>query len=216
MQWRHDTLPLSVRRLQLTFVNESAISYKQLAEAFVTGHTGSNGFTELTVLLLSVGMWLWIHRIVIHSVRRAAEGKFLLLRRLLPPPSAAARAGSFARLLPPLLLEYALLVWPILFSMTLGAEWALQIFAAQIAAIPVLLLTHRAVFGELLLHTGAFRSTPSSSSTAAASGAAPASSSDALVLQRLDRAPKLFITNYRTSLMIYTSIAILAVGQSNR
>lgn len=225
--WSALTLPASVQKLQLHFSNPAAVSYKDVAEAFVTGHAGDEGFGGLAVLLLTAGMWLWLHHLLTISLRRAAATRPLLLH-LLPPsrslaPIAAARNNrpSFSRLLLPFAFEWALLVWPVLWSMTLGADCAFELLAAQVAACAAIVLAHRAVFGEWSISLAAFRPAtphPRSSQTTSMPPTTTTTrqltvASEGAMLRRLNEPPKLFISNYRASLMIYTSVAILAVGE---
>lgn len=230
--WSATTLPASVQKLQLHFSNPAAVSYKDVAEAFVTGHAGDEGFAGLAVLLLTAGMWLWLHRLLTIGLRRAAATRPMLLH-LLPPsrpltPVASVRSRPpFSRLLLPFVFEWALLVWPVLWSMTLGADCAFELLASQVAACAAIVVAHRAVFGEWPVSLAAFRSAaPHSRPSQTVSAAPPTTTatattmtrqlsvaSEGAMLRRLNEPPKLFISNYRASLMIYTSVAILAVGQ---
>ena len=201
------SLPSSVRALNLNYPSEQ-ISYKQLAEAFVSGHAGSDGFMELSILLLTSGMWMAVWRIARAAIMQMAaqsrnkNGILVKLARIVSPPSLAQMRphGSFLSLLPCIVLEWSILVVPVVVCMTLGADYAIQIFCGQLCAIAAIVCATKMATGQWIV---SFRGLLFSTSAH--------SPSDAALLTRLNTTPKLFLTNYRCGLMLYTSVAILAV-----
>jgi hypothetical protein len=187
------TLPPAVRALNLTYPDVCAISPRQLAESFVTGHSGVDSHAELAVLLLTVGMWVAVHRVAMILLRA------VFFSKKTPAVSSARSFLTFGRL-SSFVFEWCCLIAPVVVGMTLAADYVYAAFLGQLLIISLLVVAHRSVAGYWCVHF--FRS----------SGDAAAASTSALILQRMNQMPKAFISNYRTSLMIGTSVAILAVG----
>jgi len=222
------TLPSSFRALSLPTLPSdpnARVSYKELAEAFVSGHTGSAGFSELALLLLSVATWIWIVRIVgiwnqalyAERVSHAVAHGWALPEAPLECHNAATwkirgQGGKRESFLPAPLLtafirDYLLLIVPVIFTLTIGADHSGWIFVSQLMSVGFLLLAFRLRFGCSCLSLAIVGMSRSSSATQDRR----AVEEEATVVHQLNSMPKSFITNYRTSIMIGTCVAILAV-----
>jgi hypothetical protein len=236
MHYAAASLPASLRALSLVYPRGGdALTYKEISEAFVTGHLGGDSIIELSMLLLSLSLSVWIHRLLTIFIRarvraRRATDAPSLLRHLVAAPHAlrdshlsAHRRSSFTSILPRIAFDLVLVVAPGVVSFTFAADGVPTLFAAQVACIVGLICAHRLRFGYYPVRWPASGNTTTSSNTyttgrgdadaRAPSTSSVAASADAALLRRLNSNPKQFLTNYRTSLMIGTSIAILAVGQ---